>query len=328
MAKYSLFKAGYANQNSSHSGQMSINRSKKRRIRGIVFLPFKESRPMVIAQSLLKKYKKFKTLPHLAIRLSQLISNEHSTVYQLEEVIRLDPTLVLRLMRLVNSPYYGLHQKVDNISRAVIFVGMRNLRNMIVIEALKDIFKNPPDEQIFSRKQLWLHCAAVSICCQMISERIFGINGEDAFLCGILHDVGMIVEDQVEHDLFIRACKAYHAESKPFSECEKEIIGTDHCMVGYLLARDWELPPEVQLGIKQHHLISENISSSRLIGIIQLAEYIVGKLGYTALPGMHGILSPPLIRHIHDNVEEYKTLAKDLPEELSKAKELYHPDES
>jgi putative nucleotidyltransferase with HDIG domain len=283
---------------------------------------------MTTAQSLLKKFKKFKTLPHLAIHLSQLISNEYSTVYQLEEVIRLDPTLVLRLMRLVNSSYYGLQQKVDSISRAVIFVGMKNLRNMIVIEALKDIFKNSPDEQIFSRRQLWLHCAAVSICSQMISERIFGINGEDAFLCGILHDVGMIVEDQAEHDLFCRACKAYKTEAGTFTEHEKEIIGTDHCTVGYLLSRDWKLPPEVQQGIKQHHSISENISSSRLIGIIQLAEYIVGKLGYEALPGMHGILSPPLIRHIHDNVEEYKTLTKDLPEELSKARELYDPHES
>jgi HD-like signal output (HDOD) protein len=76
----------------------------------------------------------------------------------------MDPSLVVRLLRVVNSPYYGLRQKVDDIDRAVVFVGMKNLHNLVVVEALKDVFMESPHEDIFSRKMLWLHCAAVSIC--------------------------------------------------------------------------------------------------------------------------------------------------------------------
>ena len=95
-------------------------------------------------------------------------------------------------MRLVNSPYYGLVQTVDSIGRAVAFLGMKNLHNLVVTDALKNIFIGPEIDSIFSKKKLWLHCAAVSICSKMVAERIFGINGDDAFLCGILHDFGLL----------------------------------------------------------------------------------------------------------------------------------------
>ena len=278
---------------------------------------------MAIAQTLFEKFITAKTLPHVAIRLTKLISDENSTMQDFENMIKMDPTLVLRLLRVVNSSYYSLRQKVDSISRAVVVIGINNLRNMIVTEALKDIFKESQEETYFSRNRLWLHCAAVSICSQMISERIFGQNGEDAFLCGILHDIGMIVEDQAAHDLFNHVCKAYAKDSRSIIDHEKEIIGTDHCKVGHLLAKDWKLPLEVQKGIKLHHTTLEEVSPSSITGIIQISEYIVAKLDYTAMPGINTVLSSPLAAHVRENVEEYKALVKDLPDEMSKARELY-----
>jgi putative nucleotidyltransferase with HDIG domain len=278
---------------------------------------------MKTARGLLRKFKKVKTLPHVAIHLSQLIANEDSSVKEFEKIIKMDPTLVMRLLRLVNSPYYGLQQKVESVSRAVVLLGIKNLRNMVVIQALKDIFKISPDEDIFSRRKLWLHCAAVSICGQMIAERIFQQKGEDAFLCGILHDIGMIVEDQANHALFIQCCKAYDPAAGLFTDYERDMIGTDHCTVGYLLAQDWKLPHDVITGIKRHHKMMDSISASSVSGIIQIAEYIVTKSNYPAVNGMATNLSPPLFDHLRDNLMEYKSLAKDLPDEMAKAKEIY-----
>ena len=278
---------------------------------------------MTTAHALLKRFNNSETLPHVAIRLSKLISDENSTMKEFEEIIRLDPTLVLRLLRVVNSPYYGLRQKVNSIPRAVIFIGMKNLRNMVVTEALKGIFKQSSHNGTFSRSNLWLHCAAVSICSKMIAQRIFGQKAEDAYLCGILHDIGMIVEDQVAHDLFVKTCEAYKPESGQITAYETEIIGIDHTVIGYELARDWKLPPEVQEGIKLHHKSSDNITPSSIAGTIQIAGHIASKLNFPAMPGMEGILSPPLVTHIQNNLEEYKTLVRDLPDEMSKARELY-----
>ena len=270
---------------------------------------------MPTAKGLLNKFTTAKTLPYITIQLTRLISDENSTMQDFENMIKIDPTLVLRILRSANSPYYGLRQKVNNISRAIVIIGINNLRNMIVTEGLKEIFKDKKGKNAFSRNRLWLHCAAVSICSQMIVERIFGFNGEDAFLCGILHDIGMIVEDQTAPDLFYETCNTYDENSKLITDHEKEIIGTDHCEIGYLLAKEWQLPTEVQEGIQHHHKTLDQ------------AEYIVSQLDYTAIPGMKAILSLPLANHIRNNVKEYKALVRDLPNEMSKAKDLYESHE-
>jgi len=280
---------------------------------------------MPTAKGLLKKFTTAKTLPHITIQLTKLISDENSTIQDFEKMIKMDPTLVLRILRGANSPYYGLRQKVNSISRAIVIIGINNLRNMIVTEGLRDIFKGNNSKNAFSRNRLWLHCAAVSICSQMIMERIFGLNGEDAFLCGILHDIGMIVEDQTASDLFYRVCNTYGENSKLITDYEKEIVGTDHCEIGHLLAKDWQLPIEVQESIQYHHTTMDHVSPSSLTGVIQLAEYIVSQLDYTAIPGMKAKLSLPLADHIRNNVKEYKALVRDLPNEMSKAKDLYAP---
>ena len=282
---------------------------------------------MATARALLRNFNKVKTLPHVEIRLSKLISDKNSTMREFEEVIRLDPTLVLRLLRLVNSSYYGLRQKVNSISRAVVFVGMNNLRNMVVTEALKGIMKNSSKKKAVSRNELWLHSATVGVCGQMISERLFEQKGEDAFLCGILHDIGMIIEEQVEKDLFEKACEAYDPETKPITEYEREIIGTDHCELGSMLAKTWKLPPDVQKGIQEHHNIIDELSPSSVTGIIQTADYMACQMKHPAIPGMHGVLSPTLASHIQDNLDEYRALGKDLPNEISKVMEIYQIDE-
>jgi HD-like signal output (HDOD) protein len=278
---------------------------------------------MSSAEDLLRKFNNFKTLPHVAIRLSRLISDEECPIQRFEEVIKLDPSLVARLLRIINSSYYGLRTEITEISRAIIYVGMQNLRNMVVIEALKDVFTNGSDTDTFSKRQLWLHSAAVSICSKMISERIFEQRGEDVFLCGILHDIGMIVEYQVVEDLFIQACKTNDSGSSTFTKNEREIIGVDHCTVGSLLASNWKVPRAIQRGIEEHHIASPSVSPSSITGMIQLAEFFVARLNYVSMPGMKVKLPPPLEAHVRESIDEYKALIRDFPDEMTKAEELY-----
>jgi putative nucleotidyltransferase with HDIG domain len=281
---------------------------------------------MPTAQALMENYDKVKTIPAMSARLIRMISSDKTTVRELEKAIKMDPSMVVRLLRMVNSSYYGLRNKVDSITTAVVYVGLKSLRNMIVVTSLKGAVKSDVQDDIFSKTDLWMHCAAVAVCSKIISERIFGKDGEDAFLCGILHDIGMIIEYQLTQDLFLEACKAYTPGDRSFCEVEREIIGADHCEVGYLLAQKIELSPEVQEAIRDHHSDGEEISSSSLVGIIQLAEYFVSKLGYTAISGMKAELSSVMSSYLRQNIDEYKVLAGDLPEELEKATEIYKVD--
>lgn len=285
---------------------------------------------MASAQVLIKKFSNLKTLPHVAIRLSKLLASEETPLKEFESIIRMDPTLVLRLLRIANSSYYGIRQKVDTISRVIVIIGTNTLRNMVVVSALKDIFAKSSNEELFSISKLWLHCSAVAVCSQMISERIFGKNGEDAFLCGILHDIGLIVEYQVVEDLFIQTCNELKSESgsKSIIEYERNVIGTDHCKIGSLIGQDWKLPIDVQDGIKYHHLSQEDVIPESISGIVQIAEYAATKLRYPALKGIRPELSNNIREYLGKNMNEFKSVIKALPEEMSKAKEIFESEEN
>jgi HD-like signal output (HDOD) protein len=270
----------------------------------------------------LRKFKDIKTLPHVVTNLSRLIADDNSTMKDFEEVIKMDPILVVRLLRLVNSSFYSLAQRVDSIGRAVAYLGMKNLHNLAVTDALKSMFNEQGKSPAFSRKKLWFHCAAVSICAKMIAERIFGTNGDDAYLCGILHDFGLIVESQVAPNEFLAACEAYEPGSS-LIDLEQEYLGTNHCEIGYLMAVDWDMAEPIQEAIRDHHLESGDYAPDSLTGIVQIAEYITGQLGYTALAEFKPELPSHLVSHMQEAMDEYKVLIEDLPEEMSNAQDLY-----
>ncbi len=240
----------------------------------------------------------------------------------MEEVIKMDAILVSRLLRLVNSPYYGLVQKVDTIGRAVAFLGMKNLHNLVVTDALKNIFVGPEIDSNFSKKKLWVHSAAVSILSKMVAERIFGINGDDAFLCGILHDFGLLVEEQVNREDFYKMCSSCTSTSV-LLKLEQLAFATDHCQICHHMALDWNMPLNIQDAIRDHHLISDDIEPSSLTGIVQIAEYIASQLNLPTLPGIEIEISPLLIKHLQDNLDEYTVLLEDFQEEMDRAQALY-----
>jgi HD-like signal output (HDOD) protein len=277
---------------------------------------------VLIAKSFIEKFTDIHPLPHVISTVTRLINDSESTMKDFEEVIKMDPVLVSRLLRLVNSPYYGLVQPVDSIGRAIAFLGMKNLHNLVVTDALKNIFIGPETDSIFSKKKLWLHCAAVSICSKMVAERIFGINGDDAFLCGILHDFGLLVEEQVRQEDFYKICTSCKSTSS-LLEMEQQLFATDHCEICHLMTLDWNMPVTIQNAIRDHHLISDNIEPASLTGISQISGYIAGQLKHATLPNMEMEISPPLLQHLQENMDEYTVLIEDFPDEMDKAQTIY-----
>ncbi|MGM0681771.1 MAG: HDOD domain-containing protein, partial [Thermodesulfobacteriota bacterium] len=272
-----------------------------------------------------QKFSNLKTLPQVALKVTELAADENSTMYDFEEVIRLDPVLVSRLLRLVNSPYFGLVQKVESISRALVFTGMKQLRNLVALESLGSFFKGGEDREIFS-KDLWLYSVTVAILAEMIARRIFGRQGEDVFLAGIIHDIGFIVEDQVVGDKLREACGKFYRGEASLTECEREAIGADHTEVGFIIAGDWNLSAEILESIRSHHLEHVKGSLASISSILQLAGFMAAKMNYWPVPGPVASLPPVLARHVKEKVLDYKIILRDLPGEMAKAKELYDID--
>ena len=283
---------------------------------------------MYTAKKIVRKFSDTKTLPHVDLKVGELDSNPNSTMQDFEETIALDPILVTRLLRLVNSPFFGLANKVERISKAVVFVGMKNLRNLVAVDAIRDLFTESDAKQGFSRASLWLHSATVATLTDMIGKRIFGDSREDLFLAGIIHDIGLIAEDQVAGDLLRKACDAYKTGVKSFIQCETEIIGTDHCEIGALLAKEWHMPDDVLNAVKSHHDHEKTFPVGSVVSILQLAEYLAGKMKFSVVQGKTDSLPPYLVKHVKGMMSNYKIIVRDLPGEMAKAKDLYDPDGS
>ncbi len=282
---------------------------------------------MPTSKELVSKFSDLKSLPHVAIKVTQLVNTESSSMQEFEDIIKLDPVLVVRMLKLVNSPFFGLVNKVESVSKAVVYIGMQNLRNLVAIEALRDLFKD--DSGVgFSRKQLWYHSATVAILCQMIAKRIFSLAGEDEFLAGIIHDVGLIVEDQLVGAELRQACLLYSDGDKIITEYETEIIETHHGKVGGLLAFEWNMKEDILLAIKQHHNHDKSFPIPSIIAIVQIAEYVANRMKYSVVAGKADPLPSYLKAHMKERMADYKVLIKDLPSEMAKAEGLYGDDDA
>jgi len=279
---------------------------------------------MASARNLISKFADIKTLPTVAIKVTQLANSESTTIQDFEEVIKLDPVLVMRLIRLVNSPFFGLTTKVESISKAVVFVGIKQLRSLVAVEAARDFFSNSDKNTDFSNKNLWMNSATVAVLAQLISSRIFGQEGDNVFLAAILHDIGLIVEDQVVPKEFHQACHAYVSGDQDLLYTgEDEIIGTNHTKIGAVMAQDWKLPDQVIEAIRYHHNHTKSYPVPSVISIIQLAEFMVCKLKYGVVFDKIDPLPQYLESHLKENMKEYRVLLKSLPEEMNKASELF-----
>ncbi len=281
---------------------------------------------MPSSKELVAKFSDLKSLPHVAIRVTQLVNSASSSMQEFEDIIKLDPVLVIRMLKLVNSPFFGLVNKVESVSKAVVYIGMQNLRNLVAIEALRDLFEDETAEG-FSRRLLWHHSATVAILSQMIAKRIFGLVGEDEFLAGIIHDVGLIVEDQLVGAELRRACLNYSEGNRIITEYENETIETNHAKVGGLLAYQWNMQDDVLVAIKKHHQHDKVFPIPSIVAIVQIAEYIANRMKFAAVAGKVDPLPAYLKGHMKERMADYKVLIKDLPGEMAKADDLYGDDE-
>lgn len=279
---------------------------------------------MPSARKLLTSFTELKTLPTVAIRVTQLANSESTTIQDFEEVIKLDPVLVMRLLRLVNSPFFGLSSKVESLSKAVVFVGLKQLRNLVAVEAAREFFGDDTINTDFPRKNLWFHSATVAILAQMISRRIFRKEGDDVFMAAILHDIGLIVMDQIVPNDFRKACLDYSKGEKfPLFESENQNIGTNHTEVSWMMAKDWKLPEEVVDAIRNHHDYFTEYPIPSVISILQLAEFMACKLKRSIVFDTIDPLPGYLESHVKENIAEYRVLLKALPDEMNKAEELF-----
>lgn len=182
----------------------------------------------------------------------KIMNEPRSTAADLKKLIEVDPPLTAKVLRIANSAKFFTKEPICTIERAVIWIGFENLKEITLNQKVCEIFQKADSPFGFSRMALWKHCVAVAMLCKMIFRRELGKPGENIYAAGLLHDIGIIAEDQFLEAPFTEVLKRA-ATGEPFKDAERAIFGFDHSDVGGRIALQWKIPPDTAEAILKHH---------------------------------------------------------------------------
>ena len=263
------------------------------------------------------------TLPHVALRVVEVANNENSGAADLKAVLESDAPLSARVLRCVNSAAYALRTRVTNLQLAIAYLGCKQIRNLAITASVSDLFKKNEPIGTYHRTDLWRHCIAVGVCARLAAMRLRLANFEDAFLAGLLHDLGIILEDQHAHEQFKAAMLALDPH-RTLIEIEREYLGFDHTLVGERLAARWNMPEAVRAAMRHHHSSAAYRGGEMaVLHCVELANMIC-TLRQIPSVGLN-LLRPSTdaIRGLGLRKEDVVVLAQDLDRELKAHQDLF-----
>lgn len=190
-----------------------------------------------------------------AIRLVHLIAEEEYDLDEIIKFVRLDSGLTSNILRLVNSPAFGLMKPVNSIDRAVIYLGTQTVVNLALVNLNAHFFEQELQGYHSPQGEFWHHELRTALASSEIARMTdFGIGPDLAFTAGLLHDIGKIV---ISNYQLKQQCdlmpQVQDENGQSYLELERKNLGTDHCQVGAMLSRQWRLPGSLESSIEFHH---------------------------------------------------------------------------
>ena len=205
-------------------------------------------------------------------KVLKLVSQPEVSASELTEVIEKDPNLTVRVMRLANSAYYGLPQKITTLSHAIMILGFKTVRNLVTSIYMHDaFFSSKLKTESFSVDKLWWHLIATAIATEQISDEVGFINKEEPFLVGIIHDLGKIVVARLFPSYTDAIIKLASMESITYLESERKLGLIDHVSIIRYLLEKWEFPHEIQTAVDFHH-DPEKVNEETLRDIVYISH--------------------------------------------------------
>ena len=232
------------------------------------------------------------TLPTVAAEILRVAADESTSARDLVQVVQQDPALAAKLLRMVNSAYYSTRNRVSDLQSAISMVGFKEVRNLAMTVYVSRLFKDAGTYRTYCRIALWQHLIAVANAARLAAHSFGATRPDEAYLAGLLHDVGLILEDQYVHRRFCQVLDRLQPEV-PTWVVEREVMCFDHSELGAFVARRWGFHDSVTAAIRYHHAPDSSPGEHQeVVDLVALANYVCGRRGLTAL-GVDNVPSPP-----------------------------------
>ena len=235
----------------------------------------------LILSKIMMKLGDLPALPQIANRVISLTEDPKTTSDDLSRLICQDQVLTSKVLRLVNSAYYGLHRKVPTISEAVTVLGMKTLRTLVLGVSVHKTLVSLKGKRAINPESIWRHSYACAVSSRLIALKTGICQEEYAFIAGLLHDIGKIVFNYFLPEEFAEAVKYSLAKESSMYEAETEIFKINHADIGRLVAEKWNLPDVLVEPIGSHHAPMTASEHHGIVQAVYLGDMLAVMAGYS-----------------------------------------------
>jgi len=211
------------------------------------------------------------SLPEVCIRVNEMLDDPVVNATDIGKVIGQDTSLTARLLKIVNSPFYGFQSRIETVSRAVTVIGLRELRGLVLAaSAVESMSKLPND--VFNIVNFWRHSVYCGVVARLLAEKCHVLHSERLFVAGLLHDIGKLVISNKLPDESREVLKQVQAKKCPDFEAEQAVFGFDHAEVGGALLDEWQMPESLRNAVRYHHRPQDAAASEIEVALVHIAN--------------------------------------------------------
>jgi len=279
-----------------------------------------------LIQDAIREISHIATLPEVTMKIIKLVEDPDSTAQDLNSIITNDPALGARILKVVNSAFYGLPGQIGSINRAIVLLGLNAVKNIAIAASLAKLFRGGKICPSFDARDLWNQSLATATATRLLAQQIGLGLPDEAFLAGLIHDIGIMVEIQARRNKFVEvmAHLADHPD-QTLRQAETDILGANHEQFGAALCKLWKFPASFAcVAGFHHHPLDLPRENQTLACLVHISDVIAATLGIGFVRGCETLeIDPAILEQLNLTQEQVDDIASQVPKAMEEASGIF-----
>lgn len=262
-------------------------------------------------------------LPNVVMQVIQATERETISTSEIEKLLASDPAITAKLLKVVNSAYFGLPRQIVNVNQTIAILGLLQVRNLVMSIGVLNVLNSPTPRIVEIQKQFWQHSFASASCAEQLAKTRSKPRKdvETYFVGALLHDVGRLFLFTLFNLPYQEVLKESLKKEEPLDEVERRVLGTTHAELGAALAEKWNLPPVLVEMIRCHDAPPEGVVDDSIL-CVHVADAIANELAPAETAGIASGIHPTAMTQLGITESELEQLRETTAAQLAKAQDL------
>jgi putative nucleotidyltransferase with HDIG domain len=263
-------------------------------------------------------------MPHVASKVLELSADPNTSAAQLQQVISDDQAMTARILKIANSAMYSCSRKIKTLTEAIVMLGFNSIRSLVVTSAARNLYQSGNKRMGLKERLLWEHSIGTAFGCRLLVQERFPALAEEAFLAGLMHDIGKLVLNLHASEQFDEIVQIVYNENRMFCDTEHEMLGFDHTEVGAMLINKWKLSQLLEQVIRDHHQSAALTTDNPLLLYLDLANNLCKRqgIGFVEVPDLD-LMTLPANRILELPEAAFEATAEKLAHTLETEMEIF-----